>query len=65
MGRSIIPQGHQLESLDNSLLLKVIAHIAERIGHRIVFSGVQNSELQKIMLDLADEAVAKTRGLLA
>ena len=62
-GAKLYSEGHQLESLENSLILKVITHIAERIGHKIVFSGVQISELQKTMFDLADEAVAKTRGL--
>lgn len=56
-------KGHQLESLEDSLLLKVVNHIAERIDRKILLSGVQNSELKKAMLDLADEFSNKTKGL--
>jgi len=53
-------EGYQLGKLQYSDFVKFMSHVAERLDQKIVFTGVQKSDLKKAILDLADEFKVKT-----
>ncbi|WP_013627402.1 hypothetical protein [Rubinisphaera brasiliensis] len=51
---------HQLNSLSNSLTLKVVLHICEKISGKVVLTPTQEREIREEACKLADEAVRKS-----
>ena len=52
--------GYQLGRLQDSDIVKIVNYVAERLDQKLVFAGVEKSELKKAIVDLAVEVLEKT-----